>query len=131
MVRVDTDSAARPAPRMGVGRIPLYGGAVKDLITIDRAFIAAALTDALSWCHELEGPAGDGLQRTAGDPAEYEAALALLAPEPPGSRIVRCPSCGGHWEMDPAGVLPSHATKAGAHWVCPGSGGPFEIEVQA
>lgn len=70
MVRVDTDSAARAAPRMAVGRIDMHGGGYRDLITVDRAFIAAALADALSWCHELEGPAGDGLQRTAGDPAE-------------------------------------------------------------
>lgn len=65
---------------VAVSRAVLFGGHVCERIWVDKAFLTSAIQDARSWCHEVETPSGPG--RTSGSLADYDAALAVLCPEP-------------------------------------------------
>jgi hypothetical protein len=72
-----------PGPRsgrVGVSLMVLFGGHVRELIHVDKAFLITAIQDARSWCREME-PWGPG--QTSGSLAGYDAALAVLEAEPP------------------------------------------------
>ena len=71
-----TTSSAPRSEHVAVSRMTLLGGGTYEVITISRDFLKAALEDARSWCGEVETPWGLG--RTAGNMADYDAALAVV-----------------------------------------------------
>ena len=75
-----TDTGKPTSEHVAVSHMVLFGGHTRELIHVDKAFLIAAIQDALSWCHEVETPSGPG--RTSGKLADYDAALAVLE-EPP------------------------------------------------
>lgn len=80
----EPDLTADPEPRsehVAVSRMTLFGGTSHEVIHVSRAFLVAAIRDALAWCHEVETPEGPG--RTSGNVADYDAALAVLEAEGP------------------------------------------------
>ena len=77
-----TANPGNPASdHVAVSRIPLFGGKPYEMITVSRPFITAAIQDARSWCHEMEGPGGTS-GPTSGNLADYDAALAVLEAGP-------------------------------------------------
>ena len=71
-----TDTGKPQSDHVAVSRTILFGGAERELIHVDKAFLIAAIQDARSWCHEMEMPGGTG--PTSGRLADYDAALAVL-----------------------------------------------------
>ena len=79
-----TDTGKPQSEHVAVSRIALFGGHVRELIHVDKAFLMAAIKDARSWCHEMEGPAGTS-GPTSGKLVDYDAALAVLEQPSPAS----------------------------------------------
>ena len=75
------DTGKPQSEHVAVSRIVLFGGHTRELIHVDKAFLIAAIQDARSWCHEMEGPGGSS-GPTAGQLADYDAALAVLEAGP-------------------------------------------------
>jgi len=63
----------------------LSGGAVHEMIHVDKAFLIAAILDARSWCSEMETPGAS--MPTSGNLADYDAALAVLEADEPGTAL--------------------------------------------
>ena len=74
-----TDTGKPASKHVAVSRMVLFGGHVRELIYVDKAFLIAAIQDARSWCHEMEMPGPSG--PTSGRLADYDAALAVLGAE--------------------------------------------------
>ncbi len=77
------DTGKPTSDHVAVSRIVLFGGHERELIHVDKTFLIAAIEDARSWCHEMEGPGGSS-GPTSGKLADYDAALAVLE-QPPAS----------------------------------------------
>lgn len=81
-----TDTGKPRSDHVAVSRMVLFGGEVREMIHVDKAFLIAAIQDASSWCHEMEGPGTTG--PTSGRLADYDAALAVLEQPQPASPSV-------------------------------------------
>ena len=66
------DTGKPQSDHVAVSRMVLSGGHVHELIRVNKAFLIAAIQDARSWCHEMEGPEGTS-GPTSGSLADYDA----------------------------------------------------------
>lgn len=60
------------SPHVAIGRMSLSDGSVHEVVSVSREFLASVLRDAIAWCRETEGPAGNV--------DDYEAGLAVISP---------------------------------------------------
>jgi hypothetical protein len=82
-----TDTGKPTSAHVAVSRMVLFGGHVRELIHVDKAFLIAAIQDARSWCHEMEGTSSDAPARLPG----YDAALAVLEQSGPSDQTTTTP----------------------------------------
>jgi hypothetical protein len=72
-----TDTGNPQSKHVAVSRMVLFGGHERELIHVDKDFLIAAIKDARSWCHEMEGTSSSAPGRLP----DYDAALAVLEAE--------------------------------------------------